>query len=61
MDGAGVSKMYIRMCGDLLALIGEEGGHNNRARRTQLFAAEVGFSHVGLHGGSLLVTEGNGL
>ena len=47
-------------CGDLLAL-GHEGSHNNCARGTQLFAAEVGFSHGGLHRRCLLVTEGDGL
>ena len=61
MDGAaGVSEKYIRMAWDLPAL-GQEGGHNDCTRSTQLFAAEVGFSHVAPHGGSLLVTEGDGL
>ena len=60
MDGAGVSKMYIRMAWDLLAL-GQEGGHNHRTGSTQLFAAEVSFGHVGLHGDSLFVAEGDGL
>ena len=44
----------------LLAL-GKEGGHNNCARSTQLFAAEVGFGHGALNGGSLLVAKGDGL
>ena len=44
----------------LLAL-GEEGGCNNRAGSTQLLAAEVGFGHGGLHGGGLVVAEGDGL
>ena len=61
MDGAGVSEMYIRMVyGDLLAL-GEEGGHNNRTRSKQLFTAEVGFGHAGLHGDGVRFAEGNGL
>ena len=58
MDGAGVSEMYIQMAWDLLAL-GQEGGHNNRTGSTQLFAAEVGFGHVGLHSDGFLVAEGD--
>ena len=46
--------------GDLLAL-GQEDGHNNRTRSIQLFAAEVGFGHIGLHRDSLLVAESDGL
>ena len=57
-----VSEMYIRVAwGNLLAL-GEEGGHNYRARSTQLFAAQVNsFGHDGLHGDSSRVTEGDSL
>ncbi len=46
--------------GDLLAL-GQEGGHNNRTRSTQPFAAEVSVGHGGIHGGGLLVAKGDGL
>ena len=45
---------------DLLAH-GQEGGHNNRTRFTQLLAAEVGFGHVRLHGDGLAVAKGDGL
>ena len=54
-----LAKCISGWCGDLLAL-GDEGSHNNCARGTQLFAAEVGFGHGGLHGDSLLVAEGDG-
>ena len=60
MDGAGVSEMYIQMAWDLLAL-GQEGSRNDRTRSTQLFAAEVGFGHDGLHRGCLLIAKGDGL
>ena len=58
MDGAGVSKMYIRMAWDLLAL-GEEGRQNNRTRSTQLFAAEVGFGRDRPRGDRLCVAKGD--
>ena len=61
MDGAGISEMYIWTVYRNLLALGEEGGHNDRTRSTQLFAAEIGFGHGGLHGGSLLVAEGDGL
>ena len=61
MDDAGVSEKYIQIaCADLLAL-GQEGGHNNRTRNTQLFTAEVGFGHAGLHSDGVHVAEGDGL
>ena len=56
----GLAKRISGRCDDLLAL-GEEGSHNNCTGSTQLFAAEVGFGHGGLHGDSLLVAEGDGL
>ena len=46
--------------GDLLAL-GQEGGHNHSARNAELFAAEVGFGHAGLHGDGVHVAEGDSL
>ena len=61
MDGAGISEMYIRLAWRNLLALRKEGGHNNRTRSTQLFAAEVGFGHDGLHGDSLLVPEGDSL
>ena len=61
MDGAGISEMYIRLAWRNLLALRKEGGHNNRTRSTQLFAAEVGFGHDGLHGDSFLVAEGDGL
>ena len=45
----------------LLLALREESRHNNGARDAQLFAAEVGFSHIRLHGGGLLVAEGDRL
>ena len=41
----------------LLAL-GEERGHDNCTRSTQLFAAKVSLGHVRFHGNSLRVAEG---
>ena len=55
-----LAKCISRWLADLLAL-GQEGGHNNRTRSTQLFAAEVGLGHAGLHGDGMHVAEGDGL
>ena len=55
-----LAKCISGCCGDLLAL-GKEGGHNNRTRNAQVFAAEVHFGHVRPYGDGLLVTEGDGL
>ena len=45
---------------DLLAL-GKEGGDNDCSSSTHVFAAEVCFDHVGLHGDDLLIAKGDGL
>ena len=55
-----LAKCISRWLADSLAL-GQEGGHNNRTRSTQLFTAEVGFGHAGLHSNGVRVAEGNGL
>ena len=43
-----------------LPALGEEGSNDDGPRNTQLFAAEVGFGHVRLHGDCLLVAKGDG-
>ena len=58
MDGAVLAKFTSGMACDLLAL-GQERGHNNRTRSTQLSAAEVSFGHIRLHGDNLLIAEGD--